>query len=134
MIHHGCLDGGVLLLSKPYRKSQLACMVRMALAVVVEARLAATGWHHRGDGTRRVSKTPYVAGTHRRNAKFAARLCSALELTLFCRVSPRYAPLRAEKQRGSVQSPLGDSPASHGPVEQGKNHFRSSPHAASVRG
>ena len=41
MIHHGRLDEGVLLLSKPYRKSQLACMVRMALGDAGEARLAA---------------------------------------------------------------------------------------------
>jgi CheY-like chemotaxis protein len=31
IIHDGCLDGGVLLLSKPYRRAQLARMVRMAL-------------------------------------------------------------------------------------------------------
>ena len=31
IMHHGRLDDGVLLLSKPYRKSQLAHMVRMAL-------------------------------------------------------------------------------------------------------
>jgi FixJ family two-component response regulator len=33
MIHRGRLDAGVLLLSKPYRKSDLARMVRKALAV-----------------------------------------------------------------------------------------------------
>jgi CheY-like chemotaxis protein len=43
MIHHGRLDESVLLLSKPYRKSQLACMVRTALGDAGEARLAATG-------------------------------------------------------------------------------------------
>ena len=43
MIHHGRLDEGMLLLSKPYRKSQLACMVRMALGDAGEARLAAAG-------------------------------------------------------------------------------------------
>ena len=31
IIHDGCLDESVLLLSKPYRKAQLARMVRMAL-------------------------------------------------------------------------------------------------------
>jgi len=41
MIHHGRLDQGVLLLSKPYRKSQLARMVRIALGD--GARLAAAG-------------------------------------------------------------------------------------------
>jgi CheY-like chemotaxis protein len=40
MIHQGQLDGGVLLLPKPYRRSQLARMVRMALgeATLVVAR------------------------------------------------------------------------------------------------
>ena len=32
IIHHGRLDSGVLLLAKPYRKSDLASMVRTALA------------------------------------------------------------------------------------------------------
>jgi CheY-like chemotaxis protein len=41
MIHHGRLDPGILLLSKPYRRSQLARMVRMALGDAGEARLAA---------------------------------------------------------------------------------------------
>jgi hypothetical protein len=31
IIHHGRLDHGVMLLSKPYRKSALASMVRLAL-------------------------------------------------------------------------------------------------------
>jgi CheY-like chemotaxis protein len=31
IVHHGRLDEGVLLLTKPYRKSQLALMVRQAL-------------------------------------------------------------------------------------------------------
>jgi DNA-binding LytR/AlgR family response regulator len=31
IIHHGKLDSGVLLLAKPYRKSDLARMVRKAL-------------------------------------------------------------------------------------------------------
>ena len=31
IMHHGRLDAGVLLLQKPYRKSQLAQMVRRAL-------------------------------------------------------------------------------------------------------
>jgi len=30
--HHGRLDPGVLLLPKPYRKSELARMIRVALA------------------------------------------------------------------------------------------------------
>lgn len=32
IIHHGQLDAGVLLLAKPYRKSDLARMIRAALA------------------------------------------------------------------------------------------------------
>jgi len=32
IIHHGRLDPGVLLLAKPYRKSDMAAMVRKALA------------------------------------------------------------------------------------------------------
>ena len=32
IIHHGRLDTGVLLLAKPYRKSDLATMIRKALA------------------------------------------------------------------------------------------------------
>jgi FixJ family two-component response regulator len=32
IVHHGRLEPGVLLLSKPYRKSQLAEMIRRALA------------------------------------------------------------------------------------------------------
>jgi CheY-like chemotaxis protein len=32
IIHHGHLDAGVLLLAKPYRKSDLAQMIRAALA------------------------------------------------------------------------------------------------------
>ena len=32
VIHHGRLDSGVLLLAKPYRKSDLAIMIRKALA------------------------------------------------------------------------------------------------------
>ncbi len=31
IVHHGRLDTGVLLLAKPYRKSELASMLRMAL-------------------------------------------------------------------------------------------------------
>jgi len=43
IIHHGRLDEGVLLLSKPYRKSQLAHMVRVALGDATEPMLAAAG-------------------------------------------------------------------------------------------
>jgi CheY-like chemotaxis protein len=43
IIHHGRLDEGVLLLSKPYRKSELAHMVRVALGDATEPMLAATG-------------------------------------------------------------------------------------------
>jgi PAS domain S-box-containing protein len=43
ILHHGRLDEGVLLLSKPYRKSQLARMVRMALEGADDSRLAAAG-------------------------------------------------------------------------------------------
>ena len=32
LVHHGRLDSGVLLLPKPYRKADLARMLRMALA------------------------------------------------------------------------------------------------------
>jgi CheY-like chemotaxis protein len=32
IIHHGRLDSGVLLLAKPYRKSEMAVMIRTALA------------------------------------------------------------------------------------------------------
>jgi CheY-like chemotaxis protein len=32
IVHHGRLDSGVLLLAKPYRKSELARMIRLALA------------------------------------------------------------------------------------------------------
>jgi CheY-like chemotaxis protein len=32
IVHHGRLDSGVLLLAKPYRKSELARMIRMALS------------------------------------------------------------------------------------------------------
>jgi len=32
IIHHGRLDTGVLLLAKPYRKSDMARMIRKALA------------------------------------------------------------------------------------------------------
>jgi hypothetical protein len=32
IVHQGRLDPGVMLLSKPYRKSQLARMIRQALA------------------------------------------------------------------------------------------------------
>ena len=31
IIHHGRLDSGVLLLAKPYRKSEMAVMIRTAL-------------------------------------------------------------------------------------------------------
>jgi hypothetical protein len=31
IVHHGRLDSGVLLLAKPYRKSDLARMIRLAL-------------------------------------------------------------------------------------------------------
>jgi DNA-binding NtrC family response regulator len=41
IIHRSHLDGEVLLLAKPYRLSQLACVVRMALGDAGEARLAA---------------------------------------------------------------------------------------------
>ena len=40
IIHHRRLDDGVLLLSKPYRKSELARMVRFALGDVTEIKLA----------------------------------------------------------------------------------------------
>jgi PAS domain S-box-containing protein len=43
IIHHGRLDEGVLLLSKPYRKNQLAHMVRVALGdTTARSRIAAT--------------------------------------------------------------------------------------------
>jgi len=32
IVHHGRLDSGVLLLVKPYRKPDLASMIRLALA------------------------------------------------------------------------------------------------------
>jgi hypothetical protein len=32
IVHHGRLDGGVLLLTEPYRRSQLAQTVRLALS------------------------------------------------------------------------------------------------------
>ena len=32
IMHHGRLDAGVLLLAKPYRKSELARMIRVALS------------------------------------------------------------------------------------------------------
>ena len=41
IMHHGRLDQGVLLLSKPYRKSQLARMVRLALGNATDAKAAA---------------------------------------------------------------------------------------------
>jgi PAS domain S-box-containing protein len=41
IIHHGRLDEGVLLLSKPFRKSELARMVRVALGDVTKTELAA---------------------------------------------------------------------------------------------
>jgi len=37
IVHHGRLDSGVLLLAKPYRKSELARMIRLALAVEASA-------------------------------------------------------------------------------------------------
>jgi PAS domain S-box-containing protein len=43
IIHHGRLDEGVVLLSKPYRKSELARMVRVALGDTAEIPLAAAG-------------------------------------------------------------------------------------------
>jgi PAS domain S-box-containing protein len=43
IVHHGRLDQGVLLLSKPYSKSELARMVRLALGNATERWLAATG-------------------------------------------------------------------------------------------
>ena len=39
IVHHGRLDSGVLLLAKPYRKSELAKMLRTALAVEPAASL-----------------------------------------------------------------------------------------------
>jgi hypothetical protein len=38
IVHHGRLDAGVLLLAKPYRKSDMARMIRLALS---EAKVAA---------------------------------------------------------------------------------------------
>jgi hypothetical protein len=37
IVHHGRLDHGVMLLSKPYRKSELSCMVRLALGAATES-------------------------------------------------------------------------------------------------
>jgi CheY-like chemotaxis protein len=37
IVHHGRLDHGVMLLSKPYRKSEPSCMVRLALGAATEA-------------------------------------------------------------------------------------------------
>jgi hypothetical protein len=34
IVHHGRLDPGVLLLAKPYRKGDLARMIRMALSAI----------------------------------------------------------------------------------------------------
>ena len=38
MVHHGRLDPGVLLLAKPYRRVELARMIRVALAASPAAR------------------------------------------------------------------------------------------------
>jgi CheY-like chemotaxis protein len=43
IMHRGRLDDGILLLSKPYRKSELARMARVALGEATETRLAAAG-------------------------------------------------------------------------------------------
>jgi hypothetical protein len=46
IIHHGRLDSGVLLLAKPYRKLDLARMLRIALSsagILPEAKPAAAG-------------------------------------------------------------------------------------------
>jgi PAS domain S-box-containing protein len=43
IIHHGRLDEGVVLLSKPYPRSELARMVRVALGDATEIQLAAAG-------------------------------------------------------------------------------------------
>jgi CheY-like chemotaxis protein len=43
IVHHGRLDQGVLLLSKPYPKSELARMVRLALGDATQDWLAAAG-------------------------------------------------------------------------------------------
>ena len=40
-MHHGRLDEGVLLLAKPYRKGELAEMVRRALAAAAPAATSA---------------------------------------------------------------------------------------------
>jgi hypothetical protein len=37
IVHHGRLDPGVLLLAKPYRKADLARMIRQALASMAPA-------------------------------------------------------------------------------------------------
>jgi hypothetical protein len=37
IVHHGKLDDGVLLLTKPYRRNRLAEMIRKALGGVVAA-------------------------------------------------------------------------------------------------
>ncbi|HUI96472.1 MAG TPA: PAS domain S-box protein [Xanthobacteraceae bacterium] len=41
MVHHGRLDAGVLLLAKPYRKTDLARMIRIALAAAPHAQAGA---------------------------------------------------------------------------------------------
>jgi hypothetical protein len=40
VIHHGRLDTGILLLEKPYRKSDMACMIRKALDDVLDVAAA----------------------------------------------------------------------------------------------
>ncbi len=39
IVHHGWLDQGVMLLSKPYRKSELASIVRLALGDAIAKNL-----------------------------------------------------------------------------------------------
>jgi CheY-like chemotaxis protein len=56
IVHHGRLDAGVLLLAKPYRKSELAHMVRAALT----SDLSATSPKRRLAGADSESDTPLI--------------------------------------------------------------------------
>ena len=71
IIHHGRLDSGVLLLQKPYRKSELARMVRAALEKPAGDRSAAS---HRSQ------HTPHPRGNAHPEARSRGRRSSSIKL------------------------------------------------------
>jgi CheY-like chemotaxis protein len=104
IIHRSHLDGEVLLLAKPYRMSQLACVVRMALGMQARRGSRRPISSNRGDGTG--LQPPAELD------KLATRGLRCFRNEIFFAAPPAMHVYVQNNGSVSVQSPPGDSPGS----------------------